>query len=63
METLAEKILIELVKIAETDTKWMKSVRECAKEDGHDYYYHVANLAWAYALQFEKIKFELKKVN
>jgi len=56
MEKLAETILIELVKIAETDIKWIRATKECAEKEGVNYNYYVATIAWAYALQFQKVK-------
>lgn len=60
MEKLAEKILIELVKIAETDVKYMKSVRKCAEKEKITYEFYIARLAWTYALQYKKVKEKLQ---
>jgi len=60
MNKLAEKIFIELIKIAETDIKFMKSIRDCAEKDKVSFNYYVASLAWAYVIEFQKVKEELE---
>ena len=60
METIEERILIELVKIAETDVKYMKAVRECAEKERIPYEYYIARLACNYALHLESVKEKLQ---